>query len=125
MIDRLVSDAKHTARATARAAAMSVLGTIFAMIGLGFLTVALWLLLAAQEGALFAATVIGVLYCAVGFMILALATRGKSKTHHTSPTHAHSAHPSHPAHPDGRAPLMQLAEGFALGMQAGRSARSD
>lgn len=120
MLNQIVSNVKDNARATARAAAFSVLGAIFALIGLGFLTVALWLLLQAQEGTLFAATVIGALYCAVGFAFLAFGARGKSKSTQ-DPLTFQSERTSANA---PREPFMQMAEGFAMGMQAGRSART-
>lgn len=124
MLEQLASNVKDSARAAARAAAFSALGALFALVGTAFLTVALWLLLESQEGALFAATVIGALYCAAGFILMAVGMRGRS----TMSSHgfsADSAAPTGKAANTPREPLVQMAEGFAMGMQAGRSARSD
>lgn len=121
MLTQFVSDVKDSARATARAAAFSALGTTFALIGLGFLTTALWMLLASHESALFAATVIGALYCAFGFGFLALGSRGTGDKRHRSSGTKRGM--SDADAPPPRDPFLQLAEGFAIGLQAGRSAR--
>ncbi len=122
MFSQIASDLKHSARATARAVAFSTLGAFFALIGTGFLTVALWLLLASLQTTLFAATVIGAIYCAVGFLFLAVGTSGRSRSASTGPEFSSGRTGTPPAN-DTREPLVQLAEGFAMGMQAGRSAR--
>ena len=122
MLTEFVSDVKDSVRATARAAAFSALGTTFALTGLGFLTAALWMLIASHESALFAATAIGALYCAFGFGFLARGSQGKGdKTHRASGGHSRT---SEDEPPPPRDPFLLLAEGFAIGLQAGRSARS-
>ncbi len=62
-------------RTAARRAGFSALGALFLVAGLGFLTTALWIALAATQGALTAALVIGALYLGLGFLLLALAAR--------------------------------------------------
>ena len=101
---------RHAARATA----FSVMGVVFGLAGLGFLTVALWILLAAHEGVLMAYTVIGALYLVLGFCLMALGAQGGGAN---EPRRADP--PSEPT----KDPLVQLAEGFAMGMQAGRAMR--
>ncbi|SEM48193.1 Putative Holin-X, holin superfamily III [Roseovarius tolerans] len=101
-------------RNAARATAFSVMGVVFGLAGLGFLTVALWILLAAHEGVLMAYTVIGALYLVLGFCLMALGAQGGGAE---EPRRA--APPSEPT----KDPLVQLAEGFAMGMQAGRAMR--
>lgn len=124
MLSQLASNVKDSARAAARAAAFSMLGGIFALVGIAFLTVALWLLLEQMDGALFAATVIGALYTAVGFLLLAFGARGKTQSSaHRAQAQRAATHPGTPT--AEREPLVQVAEGFAIGMQAGRSARSN
>lgn len=122
MVHQLVSEVKSRARDTARAAALSALGALFAIVGLAFLTGALWLLFACLETPLFAATVIGALYCGVGLTLLAFGMRGKSGTARRPTSHADLA--SHEAEARHREPFLQMAEGFAMGLQAGRSARA-
>ncbi len=113
---------KARARNAARAAALSVMGAVFGLVGLAFLTVALWILIAEYESPLVAFTAIGALYLVLGFSILALGGQksGSGSDHGESGHHAASS--VHGA-PEPREPFVQLAEGFALGMQAGRAAR--
>ncbi|MEO9779957.1 MAG: phage holin family protein [Sedimentitalea sp.] len=122
MFQQIASDVKDSARATARAAALSTLGAVFALVGTGFLTVALWLLLVSLQTALFAATVIGALYCAVGFLFLAFGTSASATSSASEPEFSSGRSGAAPAN-EQREPFMQLAEGFAMGMKAGRSAR--
>lgn len=117
MFGQFVSTLKNDARAAARAAAFSALGGLFALVGLGFLTLALWLVLTSVESATFAATVIGVLYAAAAFILLAFGASGRRKGAEPSPQDRDAHTP--------REPFVQMAEGFAMGMQAGRSARND
>ncbi|WP_299845935.1 phage holin family protein [uncultured Roseovarius sp.] len=123
MLHQLANDVKDTARATARAALFSTLGGIFALVGTGFLTVALWLLLVTLESAIFAASVIGALYCAFGFILMAVGLKGKAQ-----PSGRYEFSSGRTGDADAanapREPFLQVAEGFAMGLKAGRSARS-
>ena len=105
------------ARAAARALVMRSAGGLFALIGTGFLTVALWMYLSVIGSTLMAAIVIGALYCAVGFGLLALASGGTTTAEERAPEQHASPQPANDT------PLAQIAQGFAVGMQAGRSAR--
>jgi hypothetical protein len=105
-------------RDAARATAFSVLGVVFGLAGLGFLTVALWIVLAVHEGVLVAYTVIGALYLVLGFCLMALGAQGGGAD---EPRRA--APQSEPPSEPPKDPLVQLAEGFAMGMQAGRAMR--
>ncbi len=109
------------ARATARAAAVSFAAMVLILIGVGFLTVALWMFITIHESALFAATAIGALYCAVGFIVLAINLSGRKTIRDTgTPREAPQAPP------EPRDPIAQVVEGFMIGLQAGRSsARRD
>ncbi|MGX0978243.1 ABC-type multidrug transport system fused ATPase/permease subunit [Roseovarius sp. MBR-51] len=107
----IVSHLRRRARNAARAAAFTVAGVVFGLAGLGFLTVALWILIATYESALVAHTVIGALYLVLGFCFLALGSQS---------TDAETA----PEQPPAKEPLLQVAEAFAVGLQAGRSARA-
>lgn len=110
-----VSDMRHRARAAARAAAFSTIGIIFSLTGLAFLTVALWLLIATHESAIVAHAVIGALYLFLGVCFLALGGQ-KSDTRPADPA---EPRPQDPA----KDPILQVAEAFAVGLRAGRSAR--
>src|SRR6056297_235193 len=92
-------------RNAARATAFSVMGVVFGLAGLGFLSVALWIVLAVHEGVLVAYTVIGALYLVLGLCLMALGAQGGG------------------ANEPRKDPMVQLAEGFAMGMQAGRAMR--
>lgn len=109
----LVSDISIRARLAARAAAFTVAGIVFAMTGLAFLTVALWVLLATYEGVLAAWTVIGLMYMALGIAFLVIAKR----RHPALPPVA----PIEPVQPIE--PFLRVAEAFAVGLNAGRAAR--
>ena len=124
MLQRIANDVKDSARATARAALFSTLGGFFALVGTGFLTLALWLLLVSVESALFAATVIGALYCAFGFILLAVGLKGRKHTTTDSYEFSSGRSQGQEAANTPREPFLQMAEGFAMGLQAGRSARS-
>ncbi|WP_272009429.1 phage holin family protein [Roseovarius sp. ZX-A-9] len=116
----LVDTLRQEVRAAARAAALRSVAMVLLLVGLAFLTAALWLFIVTVATALTAAVVIGALYCGVGLILLAMASFRSGG--HTS---AHTAaSPTPGATPTPQAPLVQLAEGFAMGMQAGRAARS-
>lgn len=103
------------ARQAARSAAFAMIGAIFALIGLGFLTAGLWIVIAAYEGALIAFVAIGALYLILGLCFMAL---GRQPADASPEAPRPAADP--PAQKD---PFVQIAEGFATGMQAGRAAR--
>ncbi|SIO13572.1 hypothetical protein SAMN05444722_0561 [Rhodovulum sp. ES.010] len=81
------------------------------LIGIGFLTAAAWLVLAAAHGAPVAATVLGSVYVALSALLFALVKRDP---------------PAAPKQPESETgmPYFELAQGFAAGMQAGRAARN-
>ncbi len=107
----LLASLRDYARRTSRAVAFSTAGFIFLMIGIGFFTFALWLMLEQWQDALFAAQVLGALYVAVGLICFAFASAHKSRR----ARHPAATRPA--ATPD---PLMQVIEGFLVGMAAGR-----
>lgn len=106
---------QDAARRTARAAAMSALGLISLCVGVGFLTSALWMVLAAWQDALFAAQVLGMGFVAVGLILFALARVGGRR--HRQHTRAQSDAARKPGDPD---PVLRLIEGFLMGLEAGR-----
>lgn len=108
------------AKDTARAAALTMLGLIFGFCGLICLSAALWIVIASSEGALVAFIAIGLIYVALGFGCVAVGAMQRSGSPHAyKDDQAHRHPPDH----HSREPLVQLAEGFAAGLQAGRAAR--
>lgn len=107
----IVSHLRRRARNAARAAAFTVAGVVFGLTGLGFLTVALWILIATYESALVAHAVVGALYLVLGCCFLAL---GRQSTDTDTA----------PEETPPKDPLLQVVEAFATGLQAGRAARS-
>ncbi len=71
----LLEGIRTEVRTAARRAGFSALGALFLVAGLGFLTVALWIVLATTQGAFTAALVTGALYLGLGLVLLALAGR--------------------------------------------------
>lgn len=116
----ILSRLRAQARMTARAAALGVIGTVFLLVGLGFLSVALWMIVAAQYGALIAFEVMGGLYVILGLICLALRPSATQAQHGENGTASAKPQTDRTAPED---PLIKLAEGFAAGMQAGRAAR--
>lgn len=113
----IASKIKDEVRATARSAVLSLAGAILTAVGLGFLTLALWLFLLTVGSALAAAVIIGAIYCGAGFILLAVAASGKG-----APGDADLPDPEAPPAPPPKDPFFQMAEGFAVGLQAGRAA---
>ncbi|TCP43065.1 phage holin family protein [Rhodovulum marinum] len=92
------------------------LGTIAGLAmaaGLGFLTVAAWLVLSAQNGAVFAAAVIGMAYLGLGLVLAAIAAARRNEPRDDAPKPCH----------DPQDTFARMAEGFAAGLEAGRAAR--
>ena len=110
----LISAARERVRAKARATALGVMGMIFGLVGLGFLTVALWIVVASYESPLVAHTVIGALYVVLGFCLVALGSQDGHTPDRQQPDDMPEA---------DKDPIVRLAEGFAMGMQAGRAMR--
>jgi apolipoprotein N-acyltransferase len=120
MLAGLIFDLRSRARLAARAAAFTVAGVVFAMTGLAFLTVALWLGLAQYQSALFASAIVGAMYLVLGVVFFLLAGKKRLRAQHGV----------HPAPITGQPPVagqydpfFRMAEGFAVGMAAGRAAR--
>lgn len=117
----IITKLQSRAREAARATAFGVVGAIFGMVGLGFLTVALWMLIATHYGAMVAFSVLGGLYVILALAFFAIGSRDPRAS-------AHAESPSTPDPADARQPpemvFAEIAEGFVLGLQAGRDARA-
>jgi len=105
----MLHQVEDRARRAARSATFTMMGIVFGTTGLALLSVALWLMIAVLQGAIVACAAIGALYLILGVCFMALGR------------HPGAAHPPEPAQP--KDPLVQIAEGFATGMRAGRAAR--
>ncbi|QYX57792.1 phage holin family protein [Roseovarius sp. SCSIO 43702] len=115
----IIEDAKDRARRAARAAVVATVGGLLCLVGLGFLTAALWIIIEMEYGPLMSALVIGGLYLVLGGAMLAF---GRNSQSEASPEPLHEAQVPPPP-PPPRDPFFQMAEGFAMGLQAGREAR--
>lgn len=108
----MLQSLQYTVQSAAKRAALSTLAGLMMVVGLGFLTTALFILIASTHGALFATAVIGGIYFGLGLILLALAT---SSRRHTM---------RHPPVVDPTAALIaQVTEGFITGLNAGRATR--
>lgn len=103
--------AEHHVAEFSRRVAFGSVAALALVVGLGFLTVAAWLVLSAQNGAIFAAGVIGATYLGFGLILSAFAA-----------SHQLPSQSDPPEDPYG--PFVQMAEGFAAGLKAGHSTRN-
>ncbi|WP_460273618.1 phage holin family protein [Celeribacter sp. ULVN23_4] len=101
----------HLARGARRALWASV-GMVLLLTGLGFLTVALWLVLSALYEGQFAALVIGLGYVGAGLIVLGLGVKRPE-------TDSQCPDPQRPA----TGPFEQVMIAFFEGVQAGKMAR--
>lgn len=120
MLSGFVSAAKEQARQTARNAALTIVGAVLCVVGVGFLTAALWIVLEIEYGALIAALVLGGVYLAIGGGVLAFGRQPQSGPPVAQPEPL-AADPATETPP--RDPWVVLAEGFATGLRAGREMR--
>ncbi len=108
----MLQSLQYTAQRAAKRAALSTLAGLMMIVGLGFLTTALFLLIASTQGALFATAVIGAIYFGLGLILMAVAL----------PSRRHV--PQHPPAMHTTASMIaQVTEGFVTGLNAGRAAR--
>ena len=101
-------------RRSVRSAVLGAAGIVFGLAGIGCLSAALWLLIAASQGALLAFALLGALYLLLALALFAAGLPG------SPPGDARGMR-------DDRGegePFIRMAEGFATGMEAGRAART-
>lgn len=89
-------------------------GLICCVVGAGFLTAALWIILAAAEGVLIATAVVGSAYLGLGLILVAVGSRGQPE----QPVHHNVADQPKADLPDSP-PIVQA---FMYGLQAGAQA---
>lgn len=104
------------ARAALRTAMLSG-GTICVCVGIGFLTMALWMQLTLLYGAILASLIIGAAYLGVGLVVMGISV---AKHARDTPAAAEARSDSAPVDTGDAPPLVQA---FLYGMQAGIKAR--
>ena len=107
----LLDPIRNYVRLMSRVVAFSFAGAIFLVVGLGFLTSALWLMLERWQDSLFAAQVLGFIYIALGLIFFAIAAAQKSRRRIDR---------RRPPERRTSDPMIQMLEGFLMGMDAGR-----
>lgn len=105
----MFSAIEFRARDAMRRGVVGLVGGVFVAIGMGFLTHAVWLALAAFRDPLFAAQVVGGVYVLIGGILLLQSRRRRVVVP-----------PSAPSQPMTH---LMLAEAFLVGVDAARAAR--
>ncbi|MGC9418912.1 MAG: phage holin family protein [Rhodovulum sp.] len=108
-----IRTAERRVAAFSRRVALGTAAGVSLVAGMGFLTVAAWLVLSAQGGPLFAAGVIGLVYLGLGLVLAAVAA-----ARHDPPQAG-----TQRSGQDAQEVFVRMAEGFAAGLEAGRAAR--
>lgn len=107
---------QHKMRVTARRTALGLAGAFALCVGLGFLTAAAWIMLAAATSALTATFVLGAVYAGLGLISLAFATaRSRAAYVPHSRARRQSVDPANP--------MASVAVAFLQGVGAGVTAR--
>lgn len=99
---------RHIAAETGKTAALGLATGLMLAVGIGFLTVAAWIVLAANVGAGSAALVIGAVYVGIALVMAAFLLAGPK-----SP-------PPPPARPEN--PMQDVLVAFMQGLSAGKTA---
>lgn len=104
---------KHKMRRAAQRLALGGAGSLMGIIGIGFLSAALWLYLATVAGAILACMIVGCGFLGLGLVLMMLASGDDTD-------HAATARQDTPKSPEGLPPL---ASAFMHGMEQGIAAR--
>lgn len=113
MLAALVARAEISLRMSIRRAVFGTVGGVLMLVGVGFLTLSLWIFLAASLGAGVAALIIGFAYLGGGLIFLAI---GRRRGIYLPP-------PAPGAGPVTGSPKLGMAEAFLFGLDAGQSVR--
>lgn len=115
MFDTLISQARDSARHSAKTAAISVGAAVAIAVGLAFWTAAGWIFLLTLTTSLNAAIIIGALYTGAGLIGFAIASMRGSRT----------PPPPQPAQPHQGPPTIEsFITAFMTGVTAGSRTRS-
>ncbi|WP_168770636.1 phage holin family protein [Flavimaricola marinus] len=106
---------KYDIAQAGRRAALGVGALTLIIVGLGFLTTALWMYLSLISEPMYAALIIGGGYFGLGLILLAVSTH---RSPHSAPPHARPAPPT-----ESVANAQTLVEAFISGMSAGSRAK--
>lgn len=90
---------------------------VLASVGIAFLTVAAWIYLVELDSALFAATIIGLVYLGLGGLLLAIGLAGRSPRRPVAPP-AHAMQP-----PTELTPAQLVVVSFMQGLEQGRKTK--
>lgn len=105
-----LDSAKRAARRAARNIGLVVLAGVFLLVGLGFLTAAAFLGLAAINGPIFAAIVLALVYAGIGAVLVAVVVSGEDRPEEAKPE-------------DQQIPWATIVQVFTLGVGAARGFR--
>lgn len=120
MLDTIIQNAQETAAQKAQNAAIGFGAGLAIAVGLGFLTVASWLLLVSITTTVIAAVILGGAYMGLGLILLATISI-RSRNHRKRKMRAERARVTE--HPPAD-PLAQVILAFVSGLKAGRNTRS-
>lgn len=115
MIEAFLAPLRHEVADTARRASFGVAGALCLGVGAGFLTVAGWIILSLNHGAMIAALVIGLIYMGVGLVLIAVSGRSRRR-------YRYDHRPHLPPRPSG-AGGSELINAFLGGVNAGKALR--
>lgn len=119
MLALLTRHVQETATRTAQTAVLGLAAGFSLLIGLGFLTIAAWLLLTTLTTPLVTAFILGGLYCGVGFVLLAvMSMRSRARRRERAALFAAAAAPA------ATVDLTSIIAAFMTGLSAGRKVRS-
>lgn len=114
MLEGIKHSIKDSAARTARKTALGLAAGLFLTVGVGFLTVAAWLVLVPLTSTATAALIIGCTYAGLGFIFLMAAMLGGSPSQASHPEQAVSSE---------AADATNMIAAFMTGLKAGQSTR--
>ena len=117
MLAMLTYHLQTAATRTAQTAVLGLAAAFLLLIGLGFLTAAVWLLLATLTTPLITALILGGVYSGMGFLVLAVISM---RSHARRREHAAALAAAAPASSNN---LTSIIAAFMAGLTAGKKAR--
>tara|TARA_R110002124_G_scaffold278110_1_gene449880 strand:- start:1119 stop:1472 length:354 start_codon:yes stop_codon:yes gene_type:complete len=115
MLDQIAHKAQAKASQTAQTAVLGLGAALLLSVGLGFLTCAMWIFLAAATDTLTAAATIGAAYFGGGLILIAVMTT-RRRSHKRTYAAAQANEPA-------KDPMHEIVLAFVTGMRAGQQSR--